>query len=200
MKSRKNSTIGTQKLVLLALLTAVVVVLQLLGSFIKIGPFSISLVMLPIAIGSALLGAFAGAWLGFVFAFVVMFSPDIVWFMNINIGATVMIVMLKGILAGLASGVSYKLFERLNKTVAAVIAAAVCPIVNTGLFVLGSLLFFLPAIKAMSAGTQYSSALTFVIFVWVSANFLFEFAFNLILSPVIVRLVQYRQLRRVPAL
>ena len=39
----------TRALTGLGLLTAVVVVLQLLGSFIRFGPFSISLVLIPIA-------------------------------------------------------------------------------------------------------------------------------------------------------
>ena len=51
------------KLVLLALLTALVVVLQLLGSFIHIGMFSISLVLIPIVVGAVIAGPLGGAWL-----------------------------------------------------------------------------------------------------------------------------------------
>ena len=53
-----------RKLAGMALLTAVVVILQLLGSFIRFGPFSISLVLIPIVVGAALYGAGAGAWVG----------------------------------------------------------------------------------------------------------------------------------------
>jgi thiamine transporter ThiT len=49
--SRREST---KKLVLGAVLTALVIVLQLLGAFIRFGPFSISLVLVPIVIGAAL--------------------------------------------------------------------------------------------------------------------------------------------------
>ena len=49
----KNKQITTRTMVLTAVLTAVVVVLQLLGSFIRFGPFSISLVLVPIVIGAA---------------------------------------------------------------------------------------------------------------------------------------------------
>ena len=58
---------NTQKIVGLGLFTAIVIVLQLMGSFIKFGTFSISLVLVPVVIGAALYGAGAGAWLGFVF-------------------------------------------------------------------------------------------------------------------------------------
>ena len=51
---------GTQRMTGMAILTAIVIVLQLLGSFIRFGPFSISLVLVPIVIGAALYGAWAG--------------------------------------------------------------------------------------------------------------------------------------------
>ena len=45
-----NSNGKTRRLAGLALFTAIVVVLQLLGSFIKVGPFAVSLVLIPIAV------------------------------------------------------------------------------------------------------------------------------------------------------
>ena len=49
-----KSKIRTEKVVLGAVLTALVVVLQMLGAFIRFGPFSISLVLVPIVIGAAM--------------------------------------------------------------------------------------------------------------------------------------------------
>ena len=68
---------NTQKIVGLGLFTAIVIVLQLMGSFIRFGTFSISLVLVPVVIGAALYGAGAGAWLGFVFGVVVLLSGDV---------------------------------------------------------------------------------------------------------------------------
>ena len=56
MTNQKSQAMSTKNLVMYAVLTAIVVVLQLLGAFIKFGPFSISLVLVPIVIGAALLG------------------------------------------------------------------------------------------------------------------------------------------------
>ena len=42
-----------KKMVGIALMMAIVVVLQLLGQFIKFGPVSISLVLVPIVVGAA---------------------------------------------------------------------------------------------------------------------------------------------------
>ena len=48
-------------LVLLAIFLALVLLLQTLGSFIHIGPVSISLVLIPIVIGGMMLGPLGGA-------------------------------------------------------------------------------------------------------------------------------------------
>ena len=65
MSGIKNSRKQVEQLVLLALLTAVVAVLAYFGGFIKIGGLaSISLTLIPVVIGSALCGPWAGAWLG----------------------------------------------------------------------------------------------------------------------------------------
>ena len=55
------------KLVGLALFTAIVVVLQLISSMIRFGPFSITLALVPIVVGAAMYGIAGGAWLGLVF-------------------------------------------------------------------------------------------------------------------------------------
>ena len=61
-----------KKMVGLALLIALVVVLQFVGGMIPpVGGFTISLVLIPIVIGAALYGPGAGAFLGAVFGVIV---------------------------------------------------------------------------------------------------------------------------------
>lgn len=67
---------NTKKIVGTGLFTAIVVVLQLVASAIKFGPFSITLVLAPIIIGAAMYGIGAGAWLGFAFGVTVLISGD----------------------------------------------------------------------------------------------------------------------------
>ena len=99
---------NTQKIVGLGLFTAIVIVLQLMGSFIRFGTFSISLVLVPVVIGAALYGAGAGAWLGFVFGVVVLLSGDAAAFLGVNALGTILTVLVKGTLAGLLSGGQYR--------------------------------------------------------------------------------------------
>ena len=57
-----------------ALLAAIVIIFQLLGSFIKIGPTSINLVLIPVVIGSIVLGAGGGALLGLIGGFITLWA------------------------------------------------------------------------------------------------------------------------------
>lgn len=113
----------TQKLVLGAILSALVIVLQLLGSFIRFGPFAISLVLVPIVIGASLCDYKIGAWLGLVFGVVVLLSGDASAFLTIDAIGTVITVLLKGTLCGLAAGLAYKALEKFNRYLAVMVAA-----------------------------------------------------------------------------
>ena len=181
---------NTQKTVGLGLFTAIVIVLQMLGSFIKFGPFSVSLVLVPVVIGAALYGAGAGAWLGFVFGAVVLFSGDAGAFLSVNALGTILTVFLKGTLAGYAAGCVYRALEGKNRTLAVALAAVVCPILNTGIFLLGCKLFFMETITGWGAEMGFADVGSYIIYGLVGGNFLFELLFNVVLSPVVVRLIR----------
>lgn len=184
--------ISTKQMTLGALLTAMVVVLQLLGSFIRLGPFSVSLVLVPLVIGAATCGPLIAAWLGLSFGVTVLLSGDAALFLAIHILGTIVTVLLKGILCAFAAALVYKLLERFNLYVAVVVAAIVCPIVNTGIFLLGCRLFFWETIAEWGTGAGFANPAAYAILGLVGANFLFELAFNLLLSPIIVRLLKIK--------
>ena len=186
----EQKRIPTRTLTGLALLTAIVVVLQLLGSFVRFGPFSISLVLIPIVVGAALYGAAAGAWLGFVFGLVVLLSGDAGLFLAVSPLGTILVVLLKGTLAGFCAGLVYRLVAKKKELPGVVCAAITAPVVNTGIFLLGCFVFFLPTISGWASAAGFESVGKYMIFGLVGGNFLFELLFNIILSPVIVRLVK----------
>ena len=182
----KNEQI--RKIAGIGVFTAIVIILQLLGSFIKFGPFSISLVLIPIVVGTALYGPSAGAFLGFIFSLVVLISGDAAAFLAISVPGTVLTVLAKGTLAGWLSGLVYKVFSS-KPYPAAVMAAITCPFVNTGIFVLGCFLFFLPTVTAWGEALGFNSTGAYIVFGMIGANFIFELLSNIILSPVIVRVI-----------
>ena len=65
-----------------------------------------------------------------------------------------------------------------------------CPVVNTGVFLLGCKLFFMDTIAAWAEGLGFESVGKYMIFGLVGGNFLFEVLFNILLRPVIVRLIR----------
>lgn len=195
--TRKLSAEKTRKLTLCAMLTAIVVILQLMGSAIRFGPFSVSLVLVPIVIGAALLGPVYGAWLGLTFAAAVLLSGDAALFYMFNVPGTIVTVIAKGVLAGLAAGCVYRLASRWNRYAAIILAAIVCPVVNTGVFVLGCVIFFWPYLADMaelvpdiaSAAGSVTDGWKIIFLGLIGGNFFFELGTNLILAPVIARIL-----------
>ena len=181
--------INTAKITYAGMFTALVAVFQYLGGFIKLGGnFSISLVLLPIVIGSALCGVAVGGWLGFVFAVMVFVTGDAAFFLSISVIGTIITVVLKGIAAGLAAGFVYKLTEKINRYLAVFLAAIVSPIVNTGVFLIGCRLFFFDAVNEWAIGEGMPVG-TYMIVALVGLNFVFELVFNILLAPVALRLI-----------
>lgn len=189
MVKTQNKRMDTRTMVLSAIMTALVIILQFMGAFVRFGPFSISLVLIPIVIGAAECGMFAGAWLGFVFGVVVLASGDAAAFLAVNPIGTVITVLVKGAACGYAAAVVYRYVSRYNRYAGVAMAAIVCPVVNTGIFLLGCLVFFMDTISAGAGDTQIWY---YMIFVLVGGNFLFELGSNILLSPVIVRLLNIR--------
>lgn len=175
------------KLVQIAIVTAIVIVLQLLGSFIKFGTFSVSLVCVPIVIGAILYGPAAGAWLGLVFGATVLLSGDAASFYALAPFGTIFLVLAKGILAGFVSGLAYKALSK-RKYLAVIVAAVLCPVVNTGVFLIGCLTIFRPYLTTVFGMEESASAFIFIVTAFIGLNFVFELIFNVIMAPVIVRI------------
>ncbi len=187
---------NTQTMTGLAIMTAIIVVLQVVASFVKFGPFSITLALAPIIIGAALYGPAAGAYLGGVFGLVVWIACVMGWDIGGNILwtarplITFLLCMGKGIAAGLVSGAVYRAMAPKNAMAGAVLAGIVCPITNTGIFCLAMALFYHETLVAWAGGTEL---IYYVITVLVGINFILELAINLVLSNVIVRVVGVRK-------
>ena len=181
----------------MAMLLALVVVLQLFGGFFKFGPFSLSLVLIPIVIGSIVLGFKSGAVLGAVFGIVVVIQCAtgvdaggfILW--GINPFLTALICVVKGAAAGFFPGLIYSAITKGENSgtrmgLAAILASMSAPIVNTGLFLAGLSAFFNSTLVEWAGGTN---VMVYIITGLVGINFIIEFAVNVIVSPIISTLV-----------
>ena len=186
----------TEKLVLLAFLTAIVAVLAYYGGFIKIGGLaSISLTLIPVVVGATLCGPWAGAWLGGVAGAVFFATPDAAFWFGLSIPGTIITVMVKGVLSGLCAGLVYKLLENVNRYLAVLVSAIVCPVVNTGIFLLGSVVFFMDTVST-GADAEGISVGTYLIVFFVGLNFIFELIVNIAMSPAVVRILDVVKKKR----
>lgn len=181
----------TKSMVGIGIFTAIVVVLQMLAVGLRaLGLFSVSLVLVPIVVGSAVYGWKGGAWLGFAFGVAVLLSGDAAPFLAIDVPGTVVTVLVKGTACGLAAGVVYAMLEKRSVLWAVFAAAAVSPLVNTGVFLLGCQVFFLDDITKWAAEFGFASVGSYMIFGLTGVNFLIELGVNMVLSPVAARLIR----------
>ena len=186
------------KTVELAFLISLVVVLQIISALIPpvAGMVSITLTLIPVVVGGIMLGKRGGALLGFSFGVIVLINcmtaldpgGNILW--NVNPFLTAAICLIKGTAAGFVPAALYELIGgkcncQKKKFVATLVAALSAPIVNTGLFVVGMLLFFSETLKAWAGGT---SVIQYIILGLAGVNFLVEFSINILLSPALVRI------------
>ena len=114
------------------LLAAIAAVLRLVGSAIRFGPFSVSLVLIPIVLGAALYGWGMGCWLGLVFGAVVLLSGDAGLFLAADPGGAIVTVLSKGIACGAAAGLCCRWLHPRYPRRSILLSALAAPLVNTG--------------------------------------------------------------------
>ena len=182
----KNS-LFVRKLVGTAILTAVVLSLQLVLGSVKFGPFNITFTLVPIILGAVLYGPVSAAFLGAVFGLTVCFSVisgndagGFVLFSQRPI-ITLLLCLVKSTAAGYLAG----LFAKRKSAV--YLSAAVAPLVNTGIFILGLAVFFRDTLVLWANGEE--AVMQFILFSILGVNFLAELLLNLLLVPVILRIL-----------
>lgn len=181
-----KNKIQIRKMVGISILTAMVVVLQLLSLVVKIGPFSATFALVPLIMGAIIYGPLAGTVLGLTMGIVIL-ATDAQAFFVVNPFFTIILCLAKTGLAGLISGLVYKSLAKKNMHLGIILAALVAPIVNTGIFALGTLTFFYNTLVEWAGG---SNVLSYLFLTVIGFNFVIEFALNAILSPTFIYLTR----------
>ena len=196
MKTQKQKTL---ELVQLAMLVALVVVLQILSAMLPVipGGVSITLTLVPVVIGGVLFGKKGGFVLGLAFGVIVLINcatgldegAVILWTENALF--TSIICLTKGIAAGFLPACFYELIIGKNteikprrKFIATLVAALSAPLVNTLLYLIGMWLLFNEL--ASGVGTNF---IAYALIVFATANFAVEFIINIVLTPAIIKIV-----------
>ena len=197
MNTRVSSTgQKTKKMAMLAMLSAVIIVLQALSSVVRLGPFTITLALTPIIIGAAIYGWKSGAFLGGVFSAYVFCSGlwidgTLIPMVQFNFLATVALCFLKGIAAGAAAGLVYHALAEKKPFLASLTAGIVTPIVNTGIFAAGMMTIMNGFLSEVAVANGSTNPMSFLFLIMIGANFIVEFLVNVALATVITRIIAY---------
>ena len=139
-----NRNANIKKISGMGVMLALTIVLQIISTNIKFGPVEIALGLIPMILGACIYGPLAGLFLGSALGLVIMLSPaTLTFFMPINPVATILLCLLKTGIAGFVSGWIYRLVKTNNSFINVGFASVISPIVNTGLYIIGVILFFM---------------------------------------------------------
>ncbi len=182
---KKHSFFSAKNVTALAVLLALVVVLQAFGGSFSIGMITLNFTLIPIVLGAIVLGAGAGALLGFASGVVVLVQVIIApagfyWIIWTNSPfITTCICLIKTTVAGFVAGFLFKALQGKNQLVAVFAASAVVPVINTGLFILGCMAMW----DTIALAAEGVNVFKFIIVSLVTFNFFVELAVNLVVAP-----------------
>ena len=187
---KKENFFSAKRITGLAVLLALVIVLQAVGGSVAIGAVTLNFTLIPIVLGAVLYGAVAGAILGFACGVVVWIqvimglSPfyTIIWTHTPVVASLTCVV--KTVVAGYVCGVVYRWFSKKNGYVALFVASGIVPVINTALFIVGCLLMggSITAFQVLIGDTSVN-ILVFIMVGLVTFNFFIELALNIVAAP-----------------
>ncbi len=197
---QSNSKKRTLRLAQMAMLIALIAVLQILATvFSKMValPVSITLTLVPIVVGAVLFGPGAGAILGFSFGAITLILGvtgfDLVTLQSFQFSGigTVGLVLLKGTAAGAAAGAIAIPFKKKEKLYPAVFTAAVlAPLTNTSIYIIGMMTIFQGTWIGEAEAYGGAFVLALIVIGMALVNFVIEMIINMVLAPSAVRIIQ----------
>lgn len=178
----------------IAVLVALVIVLQIFGGYIKIAGLSLNLALVPIVLGAILFGSFTGAFLGFICGLIVFIygatgqEPFTFYIFSLSPFVTTLLCLLKTTVAGAVAGWVYRLIAKKNRWIAVITASALVPILNTGIFAIGCFIMLddiVSFLGTLGQDTTGMSAAYIVFVVVITWNFFIELLTSMLLAPVV---------------
>ena len=175
-----------KKTTTITLFAVIIVILQLISTFINFGSFPITLTLIPIIVGGAIFGPITGCLIGLVFGIIVALmvitgaDPSGATMLVNRPFVTISVCLIKGALAGLFSAIAYHALKKKNEKLAIILSSAVAPIVNTGTLYLCLIYFF-------------GSSFAMMISAFMSFNFCLELITNVLLAPGLLSLIHKGQ-------
>lgn len=184
---KKTIKFDARKITGIALFIALEVALCFVTNYVQFGAVNMNLALFPIVIGACFYGPWVGLTLGLINGLITIFAPATLAFISLSPAATIFVCLFKTSLAGFLAGLFHKLIAKKNDLVGSIVAAVTVPLINTGIFIIGSFIFFADIFKD-SAGDQ--NLFVFLVTAFIGLNFLIEIVSNLVIDPVIYKSVR----------
>ncbi|MBQ2377425.1 MAG: ECF transporter S component [Clostridia bacterium] len=191
----KKTGLNTLKLTQTAILSAVIIMMAFVPflGYIHLGPLSATTLVIPVAIGAAVIGPGAGAFQGLnigatSYVQCIGLDPFGTTLNEINPFFTLVMCFVPRILMGLLSGLIYKAVSKVSPLAGAITCSIAAPALNTFFFVGALMLFFGSSEYIQGFGNSFI-AIVAVLITW---NAVFELAttgvLGSLISPLIVKL------------
>lgn len=176
-----NYFMNNKKFSIISIFAALIIILQLLSTYINFGGFPITLTLVPIIVAGATLGPEVGCIMGIIFGFMVSImvicgmDPSGAIMFSIHPVITVLTCLIKGAAAGYVGSIVYQKIT--NKRTAIVFSSIITPIINTLFLYISLILFFESSFASMVAA-------------FMSINFVIELLTNILLAPGLLNVIK----------
>lgn len=179
----------------LAVLLALVVVLQLFASAIPMFGVTLNFSLIPIVLAGIFFGVIGGGFMGFASGLITFIStavlggePSTAFLFQANPVVLTIICIGKTTVAGAVAGLIYRPIAKKNSIIAAYTSSLVMPVLNTGIYMLGMVI--MKNDVASYLGVEAAANVVFVtVFSVIWLNFVLEIAVSILFSPVVHRVV-----------
>ena len=171
-------------------LTAIEIVLQVIGNYVAPGGFtSLNFSLIIISLGAILYGPVIGGFLGFVSGTMTILAPSTLsYFYSISPLGTILTCLLKTTLAGVLAGLIMMIFKKYDKkTAGSIVASILVPIINTGVFAIFCLVFFMDRLTEINPNNIASALFLGMI----GFNFIFEILITSIVTPSLTKIMEH---------
>ena len=192
-----NTFFSAKRVTGMAVLLALVIVLQGALGTIMIGAVQLNFTLIPIVLGAILYGPAVGGILGFACGLVVLIqvmmggSPFYMVIWTNTPFVTTLTCLVKTTVAGVVAGWLFRILSKKYTLIGVFVASATVPILNTGLFILGCLCMndSIVLFQNMLPDFIGMNPFIFILVVLVTFNFFVELTINLVLSPMLYRVI-----------
>ena len=186
----KRRFFNTRMIATVGVLTAIEIVLQVIGNYVAPGGFtSLNFSLIIITLGAILYGPAIGGFLGLVSGTMTILAPSTLsYFYSISPLGTILTCLLKTTLAGVLAGLIMMIFKKYNKkTAGSIVASILVPIINTGVFAIFCLLFFMDRLTEINPNNIASALFLGMI----GINFIFEILTTSIVTPSLMKIMEH---------